>query len=316
MNAHYSMYFITFYFYIISELQFYIIFNILLDNEVMETSKRRSFLPLIFIIKCISKRSLIRILRRENQLHLFRRLEQSSSKQIKCDGAIEFLRLCQNLDLTPTFAKVDQTKSKNWQQSSKAFSTNVITEELRSKMKQNATLKMEMNTIYDEIRQQCSLLQYMLILRVMTDLRKKLYEDVMTSHTSKIARLINKEFDVDEHITNISSYRLSFFEKLVLCRGLKFSIAQPVPARDIKASFEKSLLATRTHITRGQKRISRRDSSLDCPELHRKERPKTTQSTATSHKSAQTKGRHRHYKTRQRIWRSSNGQDRVHPSTK
>ena len=49
------MYFITFYFYIISELQFYIIFNILLDNEVMETSKRRSFLPLIFIIKCIPK---------------------------------------------------------------------------------------------------------------------------------------------------------------------------------------------------------------------------------------------------------------------
>ena len=51
MNAHYSMNFITFYLYIISELQFYISFNILLDNEVMETSKRRSFLPLIFIIK-------------------------------------------------------------------------------------------------------------------------------------------------------------------------------------------------------------------------------------------------------------------------
>ena len=45
------MKFITFYLYIISELQFYISFNILLDNEVMETSKRRSFLPLIFIIK-------------------------------------------------------------------------------------------------------------------------------------------------------------------------------------------------------------------------------------------------------------------------
>ena len=45
------MKFITFYLYIISELQFYISFNILLDNEVMQTSKRRSFLPLIFIIK-------------------------------------------------------------------------------------------------------------------------------------------------------------------------------------------------------------------------------------------------------------------------
>ena len=59
MNAHYSMSFITFYLYIFSELQFYISFNILLDNEVMETSKRRSFLLLIFIIKCFSKRSLI-----------------------------------------------------------------------------------------------------------------------------------------------------------------------------------------------------------------------------------------------------------------
>ena len=45
------MKFITFYLYIISELQFYISFNILLDNEVMQTSKRRSFLPLIFIIE-------------------------------------------------------------------------------------------------------------------------------------------------------------------------------------------------------------------------------------------------------------------------
>lgn len=60
MNAHYSNEVITFYLYIISELQFYISFNILLDNEVMQTSKRRSFLPLIFIIKCISKHSLIR----------------------------------------------------------------------------------------------------------------------------------------------------------------------------------------------------------------------------------------------------------------
>ena len=54
MNAHYSMSFITFYLYIFSELQFYISFNILLDNEVMETSKRRSFLPLVFIIKSLN----------------------------------------------------------------------------------------------------------------------------------------------------------------------------------------------------------------------------------------------------------------------
>ncbi|PFX16013.1 hypothetical protein AWC38_SpisGene19737 [Stylophora pistillata] len=65
-----------------------------------------------------------------------------------------------------------------------------------------------------------------------------------------------KEFDVDEHITNISSYRLSFFEKLVLCRGLKFSIAQPVPARDVKASFEKAYWRLEPTLPEDQKELA------------------------------------------------------------
>lgn len=39
--------------------------------------------------------------------------------------------------------------------------------------------------------------------------------------------------------TNISSYRLSFFEKLIICRGLKFSLPQKVSPIDVQASFEK-----------------------------------------------------------------------------
>ena len=50
----------------------------------------------------------------------------------------------------------------------------------------------------------------------------------MTTHTKKISRLINKERDVDEYIDNRSSYKLSFFEKLMLSRGL-----------EIKANFWK-----------------------------------------------------------------------------
>ena len=77
-----------------------------------DVSKRHSkFLSLIFILKCLSKASVIRILKRDNQLNLFRRLEQLSTKQLNCDGGIEFLRLCQNLGLTPTFAKIDKAKS-------------------------------------------------------------------------------------------------------------------------------------------------------------------------------------------------------------
>ena len=70
-----------------------------------------------------------------------RRLEDCSKQQVKCDGAIEFLYLCQNFELTPTFAKVDQTKSKKWSKASEQLSTNVMREELRSKLKQKATLK-------------------------------------------------------------------------------------------------------------------------------------------------------------------------------
>ena len=52
-------------------------------------------------------------------------------------------------------------------------------------------------------------------------------------------RLLNRDIDVDEHLLNISSNELTFFEKLVLCRGLKFSSPQVVQPIEVKASFEK-----------------------------------------------------------------------------
>ena len=45
---------------------------------------------------------------------------------------------------------------------------------------------------------------------------------------------------MNEHINNLSSYRLSFFEKLVICRGLKFSLPQRVSPIEMLASFEKA----------------------------------------------------------------------------
>ena len=75
---------------------------------------------------------------------------------------------------------------------------------------------------------------------MMALLRKKTYQKMADDHSSKIARLLYRDVDVDEHINNISSYNLTFFDKLVLCRGLQFSIPQPcISDIDIKASFEK-----------------------------------------------------------------------------
>ena len=64
---------------------------------------------------------------------------------------------------------------------------------------------------------------------------------MMSGHISKIARMLRRDVDVDEHILNISSHQLTFFQKLVLCRGLKFAIPQrQISAMEIKANFEKA----------------------------------------------------------------------------
>jgi len=38
---------------------------------------------------------------------------------------------------------------------------------------------------------------------------------------------------MNEYINKISSYRLSFFEKVVMCRGLKFSLPQKVSPTEV-----------------------------------------------------------------------------------
>jgi len=113
-------------------------------------------------------------------------------------------------------------------------------EELQEKEKQSASLKLEINSIYDEIRLGCSSFRYICILRTMINLRRKYHNEVLNTHTKKISRLLYKQTDVDERILSISSYELTFFQKLVLCRGLKFAIPQRISSIEVKASFEKA----------------------------------------------------------------------------
>ena len=92
---------------------------------------------------------------------------------------------------------------------------------------------------HEALREECSTLHYVAATHVLSALRNDLYKDLMLTHSNKICRLMSKKLDVEEHIKNISSYRLSFFEKLVICRGLRFSLPQKVSPIDVQASFEK-----------------------------------------------------------------------------
>jgi hypothetical protein len=93
-----------------------------------------------------------KILKRANQLQLFRRLEKSSKTLISSKCAVEFLQLC----LTPTFAKVSNCKAKKWKRTAIEFEKNVLKEEIIDKKKQITTQREGVNRIYDEIRRQYS----------------------------------------------------------------------------------------------------------------------------------------------------------------
>jgi len=64
---------------------------------------------------------------------------------------------------------------------------------------------------------------------------------MVDDHSSKIAWLLYRDVDLDQHVKTISSHNLTFFDKLVLRCGLQFSIPEPrISAIDIQVTFEKA----------------------------------------------------------------------------
>ena len=143
----------------------------------MMASKRRckiNLLSLSFVSKIISKSLVIKLLKRDNQLQLFRRLEQSSKKLINSQCAVEFLQICQNFGL-----KVNKSSKKKWKSSSKHFEASVITEELMQKKQQIYDKKDKVNRLYAEIRSKCSTLRYVYILKTMVKINEHNYQRVI-----------------------------------------------------------------------------------------------------------------------------------------
>jgi len=96
----------------------------------------RNVLSHFFTLKFFSKSRLVRILKRDNQLHFFRSLKKRSKRFTKCKGTIEFLRLCLKFGVTSTFAEVERSKARKWRKSSKNYPMATMDEELRSKLTQ------------------------------------------------------------------------------------------------------------------------------------------------------------------------------------
>ncbi|CAH3032896.1 unnamed protein product, partial [Porites evermanni] len=102
-------------------------------------------------------------------------------------------------------------------------------------------LKEDFTNNLRDLRETCSVFKCVVIIKILRSLRKTQFQELIKCHTKKLSRLISKDIDTDEHRNNISSCHLSFFEKSILCRGLKFSLPQHCYSKDIQASFEKAI---------------------------------------------------------------------------
>ena len=180
----------------------------------------------------------------DNQLHLFRRLKKCSIRLTKCEGAIDFIRLCQNFDVILPFAKVDATRSNKWKKSASNFEKEIVEEELKGKLSQLKQLKEDFTTNLRCLHETCSVFNCVVIIKILRSLQRTQFQELIKCHTKKLSRLIShvisKDIDIDAHINNISSCHLSFFGELILCRGLKFSLPQHCSSKDIQVSFEKA----------------------------------------------------------------------------
>ena len=223
---------------------------------MLAASKHRIAFILILIFNCLSKQLLILSLKRDAKLPLFRSLKEYSLKVVKCEGSIELLRLCQNFSLTPTLARVDKTRQKKWKLPSLRLQTDILAEELENKLSYLSDLKAQVKEIKHEIEEKCSTLKYMCVIKVIAELCKRQYDQMMSKHTENLSRLPSKELDVDQHIYNILSHDLSFFQKLIIYQGLKFSLPQKLPARDVKASFVKMYWKVESHLCGKNKELT------------------------------------------------------------
>ena len=159
---------------------------------------------------------------------------------------MEFIQLCQSFDLTLTFAKVTSTKSEKWTESAKIYERNVIAEELNEKRKQLSIQKEEVNRIFNEIRRSCSTLRYICILKSDVGNNNQMYNRTMKVHTNKISRILSREMDVDEHIQNISSYRL-------FCNTTRIT---RINEKEVLASFERTYRVLESNLVEEKKELT------------------------------------------------------------
>ena len=157
----------------------------------------------------------------------------------KLDLDIKFLNKCENNDLCPTFIqyKLSSTRLQNsnaYRQSQRLF----IQEELTFKNIEQQKIVLEMERIKSDLRMVINIIDWTHISRTFLESNIKTIKRAEGIQNYRFSGLMSKKLQHDPRkvIHNFSSYQLSDIEKLLLCKGLNFSL----PPKRLK--FENYLL--------------------------------------------------------------------------
>ena len=157
----------------------------------------------------------------------------------KLDLDIEYLNTCQNKDLCLTFiqykiSSICLENSNAYRQSQRLF----MQEELSFKNVEKEKIVLEMERIKSDLRMVINLIDWKHITRTFLESNIKTIKRVEGIQNYKSLDLMSKKLqhNLKNVIHNFSSYQLSDTEKLLLCKGLNFSL----PPKRLK--FENYLL--------------------------------------------------------------------------
>ena len=199
---------------------------------------------LLFIIRCrFSKsRSLAGVIRSRygNPVSkIIRKCEKLDYKIRKLSIDIEFLNICLNHDLGPTFLKYKMSSKRLQTSDAYKISQRVfIQQEITFKTLEIEKVREQLEKMKDDLRTVVSFFDWSHVANTFAESNIKTIKRVKGVQDYKIAELLGSTLthDPKEVVYNFPSYVLSETEKALLCKGLNFAI----PPKKLK--FENYLL--------------------------------------------------------------------------
>ena len=194
-------------------------------------------LALIFILKLrfpktYSIKDIITRRYGNRTLGVFRQYEKAKFKLEKAKLDIDFLKKCEHFEVFPRFLQFKLSSSRlRCSTAYKQCQLRLLRAELRNKFHRVRQMTRHYEDLQQQLRDVVSWLDYVHLTITAARLQTKPLRRAADVQNSKLLRLrllqnssSTSQLDPDKLIFNFSSRELSKDEKLVLCRGLNYSI--------------------------------------------------------------------------------------------